>query len=155
MPITFSEQFNVPSSALESTGVFDVILDVDTRVFIDPALLELCTEPEFVGARSKVEGYFSNIITLLRHSKRSGDMYWRRADRLLTFRELSGTYFGYSQNGTGGNAIGAVLRDAILNTIKELMTEGETDPVLFELLGVFQEGIGCDRVSDLITFILR
>ena len=155
MPITFSEQFNVPSSALESTGVFDVILDVDTRVFIDPALLELCTEPEFVGARSKVEGYFSNIITLLRHSKRSGDMYWRRADRLLTFRELSGTCFGYSQTGTGGNAIGAVLRDAILNTIKELMTEGETDPVLFELLGVFQEGIGCDRVSDLITFILR
>ena len=35
------------------------------------------------------------------------------------------------------------------------MIEGETDPVLFELLGVFQEGIGCDRVSDLITFILR
>jgi len=135
--------------------LFDVILDVDTRVFIDPALLELCTEPEFVGARSKVEGYFSNIITLLCHSKRSGDMYWRRADRFLTFRELSGTCFGYSQNGTGGNAIGAVLRDAILNTIKELITEGETDPVLFELLGVFQEGIGCDRVSDLITFILR
>ena len=155
MPITFSEQFHVPNSVLESTGVFDAILDVDTRVFIDPALLELCTEPEFVGARSKVEGYFSNIVTLLRHSKRSGDMFWKRADRLLTFRELSGTCFGYSQNGTGGNAIGAVLRNAILNTIKELMAEGETDPVLFELLGVFQEGIGCDRISDLITFILR
>lgn len=154
MPITFSEQFNVPGSVLESTGVFDVILDVDTRVFIDPALLELCTEPEFVGARSKVEVYFSNIITLLRHSKRRGDMYWKQANKRLTFKELSGTCFGYSQNGTGGNAIGAVLRDSILNTIKELMTEGETDPVLFELLGVFQEDIGCDRVSDLITFIL-
>ena len=42
-----------------------------------------------------------------------------------------------------------------MNTIQDLMTEGDTDPVLFELLGVFQEGIGCDRVSDLITFILR
>lgn len=155
MPITFSEQFSVPSSVLENTGVFDVILDVDTRVFIDPALLELCTEPEFVGARSKVEGYFSSIIALLRHSKQSDDMYWRAANRLLTFRELSGTCFGYSQNGTGGNAIGEKLRGSILNTIKELITEGETDPVLFELLGVFQEDIGCDRVSDLITFILR
>lgn len=155
MSITFSEQFNVSKSILESTGVFDVILDVDTRVFIDPALLELCTEPEFVDARSKVETYFANIITLLHHSRRCGDMYWKRADQLLTFRELSGTCFGYSQNGTGGNAIGQVLRDNILNTIKELMIEGETDPVLFELLGVFQEGIGCDRVSDLITFILR
>lgn len=74
-------------------------------------------------------------------------MYWRRADRMLTFTELSGTCFGYSQNGTGGNAIGSVLRKSILNTLKELMVEGETDPVLFELLGVFQEGIGCDRVS--------
>lgn len=155
MPIKFSEQFNVSSSAIESTGVFDVILDVDTRVFIDPALLELCTEPEFVGARSKIENYFSKIITLLRHSRKSDDMYWRRADSLLKFTELSGTCFGYSQNGTGGNAIGSVLRGAILKTIKELMNEGETDPVLFELLGVFQEGIGCDRVSDLITFILR
>lgn len=155
MPITFSEQFNVASSVLENSGAFDVILDVDTRVFIDPALLELCTEPEFVDARSKVERYFSNIITLLQHSKQRDDMYWKRADRLLTFKELSGTCFGYSQNGTGGNAIGTVLRYTILNTIKELMIEGETDPVLFELLGVFQEGIGCDRVSDLITFILR
>ena len=155
MPITFSEQFNVSAEVLESTGVFDVILDIDTRVFIDPALLELCTEPEFLDARKKVEKYFSDIITLLRHSKNPTDMYWRRADRMLTFTELSGTCFGYSQNGTGGNAIGSVLRKSILNTIKELMVEGETDPVLFELLGVFQEGIGCDRVSDLITFILR
>ena len=155
MPITFSEQFYVPAKILEATGVFDIILDIDTRVFIDPALLELCVEPEFSGARKKVEKYFSNIITLLRHSKRSTDMYWRRADRMLTFTELSGTCFGYSQNGTGGNAIGPVLRKSILDTIKELMPEGETDPILFELLGVFQEGIGCDRVSDLITFILR
>lgn len=155
MPVTFSEQFNISESLLESTGVFDVILDVDTRVFIDPALLELCKEPEFVDVCSKVENYFSNIITLLQHSKQKNDMYWRRANRLLTFNELSGTCFGYSQNGTGGNAIGPVLRDTILSTIKELMVEGETDPVLFELLGVFQEGIGCDRVSDLITFILK
>lgn len=155
MPITFSEQFHIAKSTLDTTGVFDVILDVDTRVFIDPALLELCEEPEFMDARLKIEEYFSNIITLLRHSRSKKDMYWRRADQLLTFRELSGTCFGYSQNGTGGNAIGAVLRDSILSTIKELLTEGETDPILFELLGVFQEGIGCDRVSDLITFILR
>ena len=68
MPITFSEQFNISKEVLEITGVFDVILDIDTRVFIDPALLELCTEPEFLDARKKVEKYFSDIITLLRHS---------------------------------------------------------------------------------------
>ena len=65
MPITFSEQFNISKEVLEITGVFDVILDIDTRVFIDPALLELCTEPEFLDARKKVEKYFSDIILLL------------------------------------------------------------------------------------------
>lgn len=39
-------------------------------------------------------------------------------------------------------------------TIKELINAGKIDPVIFELLGVFQEGIGADRISDLITFIL-
>ena len=80
MPVTFSEEFHVSKEALEKAGVFDVILDVDTRVFIDPALLELCTEPEFFDARAKVEAYFSDIITLLHHSKTAGDMYWRKAD---------------------------------------------------------------------------
>lgn len=154
MPVTFSEKFHVSKDVIDSSGVFDVILDVDTRVFIDPALLEICTELEFADARTNVEQYFSNIITLLYHSKRVGDIYWKKADRLLKFKEITGTCFGYSNLGTDGNAIGPKLRSDILNTIKELIAEGETDPVLFELLGVFQEGIGCDRVSDLITFIL-
>ena len=154
MPVTFSEEFHIPKDVINKTGVFDVILDVDTRVFIDPALLELCTEPEFIDAKDKIETYFSNILTLLRHSKRKHDMYWKKADSLLKFQELSGTCFGYSKNGTCGNAIGSILRGTILSTIKDLISEGETDPVLFELLGVFQEGVGCDRVSDLITFIL-
>lgn len=155
MPIKFSEQFNISPDLLEQLGAFDVILDVDTRVFIDPALLENCTAPEFAGVRQKVEEYFSNIITLLHYTKNAHDMYWKRADKLLTFKELSGTCFGYSKDGTGGNAIGKTLRSKILTTIKELMINGETDPVLFELLGVFQDKIGCDRISDLITFILR
>ena len=49
---SFSEQFNISKEVLEITGVFDVILDIDTRVFIDPALLELCTEPEFLDAQT-------------------------------------------------------------------------------------------------------
>ena len=41
MPVTFSEEFHIPRDIINKTGVFDAILDVDTRVFIDPALLEL------------------------------------------------------------------------------------------------------------------
>lgn len=155
MPIKFSEQYSISQDKIEELKVFDVIIDVDTRVFLDPALLKLTAVPEFEYARDKIEKYFSNIITLLKHTKNNGDMYWKKADSLLKFKELSGTCFGYTQNGTGGNAIGKVLRGSILLTIKELITSGESDPILFELLGVFQERVGCDRISDLITFILK
>lgn len=46
MPIKFSEEFSVNGADLLSLGVFDVILDVDTHVFIDPALLPLTSIPE-------------------------------------------------------------------------------------------------------------
>lgn len=154
MPVKFTEAFKINPRVFKELEVFDVILDVDTRVFFDPARISLASAPEFIGAREKVERYCSNIITLLSHSKKRGDMYWKRADKMLNFRELSGTCFGYSQKGTGGNAIGSVLRQNILDTIDDLIREGATDPTLFELLGVFQENIGCDRISDLITFIL-
>ena len=155
MPITFSEQFNIGAETLEKHGVFDVILDVDTRVFVDPALLDICTIEEFSNAKEKVTKFFTNIITVLSHSKRIEDQFWKKADKLLTFKEVSWTCFGYSKDGTSGNAIGPVLRKKILYTLKELIVEGESDPVLFELLGVFQENIGCDRISDLVTFVLR
>ena len=154
MPITFSEKYNISDEIIEQNAVFDVIMDVDTQVFIDPALLELCTVEEFVNAKEKVEKYFAGIITLLKHSKGPMDMYWKEANKRLTFKEIKGTCFGYSKKGTDGNAIGSTLRKSILLTIKDLISEGENDPTLFELIGVFQEKVGCDRISDLLTFIL-
>jgi hypothetical protein len=154
MAVSFTDKFNLDKSVFRSTGAFDTILDVDSRVFIDPALLDTCTVIEFVGSRQKVEKYFSDVITLLSHSASANDMYWRKANKMLTFKELTGTCFGYSEIGTSGNSIGSTLRRGILQTIKELIDKGEKDPTLFELLGVFQERIGCDRISDFLTFIL-
>ena len=92
MPISLSEHFHIGEDSLDKVGVFDVILDVDTRVFIDPALLPFCQEAEFTGAKEKVEKYFSGIITLMRFSQKENDMYWKQADRMLTFHEMTGTF---------------------------------------------------------------
>ena len=154
MPISFTDRFNLDKNKFNAMGAFDTILDVDSRFFIDPVLLDACNIAEFIGARAKTEKYFAKIILLLTYAQNTRDMYWKKADKMLSFTEITGTCLGYSQNNTSGNAIGKGLRDTILHTIKELITVGEKDPTLFELLGVFQEGIGCDRVSDLLTFIL-
>lgn len=155
MPKSFTDEFRINKKVFENTKALDIILDVDSNYFIDPALLRVCKIPEFIDASKVTEEYFSNIIVLVKHSKTIDDMYWKKADKLLTFKEIKGTCLGYSNQGTNGNAIGKELRKNILKTIKELQKSGEVDPVIFELLNVFQEKVGCDRVSDLLTFILR
>ena len=77
MPVKFTEAFKINPLVLKELGVFDAILDVDTRVFFDPARISLTTAPEFIGAKEKIEQYCSDIITLLSHSKNTGDMYCR------------------------------------------------------------------------------
>jgi hypothetical protein len=154
MPISLTDKYKIKKKEFEKTGAFDVILDVDSRVFIDPALIESYNEFEFKDCKKKIEKYFSQIITLLKCSKKENDMFWKKADKLLKFKEIKGTCFGYSKSSTDGNAIGPIYRYSILQSITALIEAGELDPTIFEILSVFQEGIGCDRISDLITFIL-
>lgn len=155
MPKSFTDQFLVDKELFDRTDALDIILDIDTNYFLDPVLLRTCTIPEFRNATMKTETFFSNILTLMKHSVHEGDMFWKKADKMLSFKEIKGTCLGYSNSGTNGNAIGKELRRNILNTIKDLQKAGDVDPVIFELLGVFQEKVGCDRVSDLLTFILK
>ena len=151
MPISFVDAYDLDRDSFEATGAFDPILDVDSKLFIDPALLPESACPEFQGARDEVERYFSGLIALLRHSKSPGDRFWKKASKLLSFTEIRGTCLGYSERGTAGNAIGPRLREGILASIKGLEEAG---PIIFELIGVFEEGVGCDRISDLLTYKL-
>lgn len=154
MPISFAKKFNIDSNKLSELGAFNPIIDLDTRFFIDPALVGLCKENEFKDAHQIIEKYFSDIIALLRASKYKNDIFWKKADSLLTFREITGTCIGYAQYSTSGNAIGKQLRESILIAIKEIADAGDVAPEIFELLNIFQEKVGCDRISDLVTFIL-
>ncbi len=155
MSKSFTDQFNIDKDVFDKTGALDIILDLDTKFFVDPALLRVCTTDEFVDSAKCVEKYFSSIIRLLKHSKKQNDMFWNKAEELLSFKEINGTCIGYSNSGTHGNAIGKTLRVEILRIIKELLSVGEVDPIIFELLGVFQKNMGCDRISDLVTFIIE
>lgn len=151
MPVSFTDAFGIDKNVFDSTGAFDPILDVDSRLFIDPALLERTHEKAFIGSYEEMQHFFAGMISLLKHSSSPKDRFWRRADKELQFTEVRGTCLGYSKAGINGNGIGSQLRQQILRSIQELVQSGAEDPVLFELLGVFEEGIGADRISDLLV----
>jgi hypothetical protein len=154
MSISLADYHNIPEDVFASTGALDPILDQDTRLFIDPAYLRLTTVPELTGSYNSVLEYFENILVVVRSIRRTGDVFWRNADKRLTFPEVKGLCIGYSQSGTSGSGMGPGLRAQLLTTIVEIVQAGIYDPSVFELVGAFEQDIGPDRISDMIAKII-
>lgn len=155
MAKTISDLMNVSSTYLFNLGAFDPVLDLDTRLFIDPHLLKHCDTPEFQSSYEKFTTNFKQIVKLLDVSETVGDVFWNKADRLLSGKEVKGLCIGYSSKGTSGSGIGPALRKRLLVTAKKIISKGRNDPEIFELVGIFEEDFGPDRISDMTANIIR
>ena len=155
-PVLFSEHFGIDPKKLVRLGIFDPILNADTKLFIDPLLLRHSHYK--VISKSGVadfEAYFAKIIRLLQASTIPGDVAWRNAERLFRFDEPQETCLGYGDRTIHGSAIGPTLRLKLMKTAKEIIDLGVSDPELFALLGLLEDGIGADRISDITTHTIR
>lgn len=155
MATSASDQLGIPKVSFDASGAFDPILDMDSRLFIDPLLLRASNEPEFATVRATIDRRFLELFELLRKSRYEGDLFWSAADERFRFPELRGLCIGYSSAGTRGNGMGRELRAQTLRTAQEIIHAGIDDPIFFELLGVLQPGIGPDRISDMFGHIAR
>ena len=72
MPKSFTDEFRINKKVFENTKALDIILDVDSNYFIDPALLRVCKIPEFIDASKVTEEYFSNITDCQKRSAKAG-----------------------------------------------------------------------------------
>lgn len=155
MPQTISDLLDVSKESIEKHGAFDAVLDFDSSLFIHPTLVKSSSAPELQDAYIKIYKHFEKIMKLLTTSKQKGDRLWREAEKLLTFPEFKGLCIGYAKKrGTYGSGMGPVLRAQLLQSAKEIIAAGITDPELFELVGLFEKDIGCDRISDMLGRII-
>ena len=141
-------------SSARFTTAFDAFLGIDANFFVDPHLLGTTKVPEFRDSRKRITQHFSDVLRLLMASKTRGDRPWLLARRMLTFRELRGVAIGYSSK-ADGSGIGPELAARLVNTASEIVDLGVKDPELFEILGVFEEGFGADRLSDMTLRIIQ
>jgi hypothetical protein len=140
---------------LEARDVFDPVLDIDTRLFLDPHLLKHADVPEFARAYEHLKRHFGNIARLLLASEAEADIFWKRADRLMVWPEVKGLCIGFSKESTDGSGIGPELRTQLLRTAKQILSKGIDDLEIFELVGMFQERFGPDRISDMTANVIR
>ncbi len=151
---SFSDHFGIAPDALKAAGALDPILGIDTRLFIDPRLLVSTSAPELAGSAEKVRAHFKAVNKLVVNIGKKDDVYWRKADRMLTFPEVSGLCIGYAFGGTAGRGMGPQKRMRLLDTAIRIISAGVNDPEIFELVGVFEEGVGPDLISDMIAKIV-
>lgn len=151
---TISSYLNINPSHLEKLGVFDASIDLDTKLFLDPHLLKKTRIPEFSKSRAKMLSYYDDVICLINSYKNPNDRAWNTALNLLKFKEIKEVSIGYGHTTNAGNAIGVLLAGKLLHSAIEIVTMGIKDPQIFELIGLFEDGFGADRISDMTISII-
>lgn len=154
MPRKISTLIGTTTQQLENEGVFDGFVDIDSQLHVDPSLLKNIDIVEFKDSDEAFNEYFKNILTLIKNYKSENDALYNEAWKRLQFKEEGSTALGYAKKGTHGSAIGPKLAKNILKTAKQIIDAGVDDPVIFELVGVIEDKIGADRISDMTISIL-
>lgn len=154
MSKSITDHLGLDKIKFEGTGAFDALVDWDTKLFVDPFLLRESSTPEFQGAHDEILKYFSDTLLLIGAVKQIDDLKWTTARNRLVFKEIGAFGLGYSSKGISGSGIGKTFANQLIRTLKEIYDAGVTEPELFELLGLFQEGVGADRISDMTCRIL-
>ncbi|MGJ0848330.1 hypothetical protein ACR77J_16690 [Tissierella praeacuta] len=152
MPILLSEELGLKNQ-LDEHGVFDPILEFDSNYFINIKRLQVTKVSEFRDSYIKINEYFRKIALLLSVSNKDNDKAYRTALELFNFSEVNDIGLGFSK-GKPGSGFGEELKNRIIRDAKEIIKLGSNEPEIFHLLGLFEDNVGPDRLSDMIATII-
>lgn len=149
-----SDYLNIDNS-LENLGVFDPILDKDNVFFINIQRLKVATTPEFQNSYDNINDFFRKIIKLLDRAdeKCEKDTCFRAALNMFKFSEVNGIGLGFREKAPG-SGFGPKLSRMVLETAYDIVKAGVEDPEFFQLLPLFQDNVGPDRLSDMIATLI-
>ena len=151
-----SEFLGINHKEFVDNGVFDPSIDGDSSFFINIQRLKQTTVPQFRNSYKKIRQYFISIANLLDAAKSDSlsDKFFRKAFKLFKPDEVNGINLGFS-NSIFGSGMGPYFRKMVLIDAFSMIKEGNKNPEIFELVGLFEEGIGPDRISDMIASIIK
>ena len=130
--------------SLENIGVFDPVLDKDNAFFINIQRLKETTTPEFEESYERINDFFRKIIK---------DTYFRAAFDIFKFSEVNGICLGFGEKAPG-SGFGPKISKMVLETAYDIVKAGIEDPEFFQLLPLFQDNVGPDRLSDMIATLI-
>ena len=155
MPISLSDYLNIDPNELKKRNVFDTILDSDSLFFINFMRLKDTETPELTDSYIHLQKFFDKIGVLLDSSPDKSHRFYKEAYNLFVMTEFEEICLGYSLKSTAGSGSGSKLKSIILNTAFDIIKAGNKHPEIFEIVGLFEENIGPDRISDMISRVIK
>ena len=144
-----SEYFNLKLHE-EDLDFYDVELDSDNYRFIDAYYLKTLEDEFSIESQKYIDSFFQDFLVQLG----SGD--FKVGKGLFThLHEINNTRLGMSEFDPNGKGIGKLHAEQIYNAIvkSDLFTNGVTND--FEDIGVYVKWIDKDKMSDMITNIIK
>lgn len=150
----FSDHFGIDVGVEDDW--FDAILNTDTKLFVDPFLIFQDADDDWKSAHDRLIEHFNICFHLIAEGNRKPwSVPYRKALALLHFPEPREFCLGYTEVGTRGAGGGPGYAQLIASAMEDAIARGLQDLRHFEELGVMNEGIGPDRISDLTCNVLR
>ncbi len=150
----FSAEFKIERTIEDDW--FDPILSTDTKLFIDPFLVFDTNHPFFNNTHQKTIEFFNLAFHIASVSKpNKTDLRYRQLLSIMKFPEVEEVCLGYASRGTGGAGSGGGFSKMIVDSIFESIKFGISNLNYFEEIGLFNEGFGCDRISDMTATLLK
>jgi hypothetical protein len=150
----FSECFEIERHRRDDW--FDPHLTVDTKLFVDPLLLlKHGTAPVWRGAHEELIAHFVHCYDLVAQGGHRDSLSVRKATTLLRFPEPREFNLGYTAAGVRGSGGGPRVARMMIEGIVTAIDAGLTEPRHIEEIGILNERIGADRISDAVCNILK
>ena len=152
----YSEYLNVSPNMFDKFGIYDGYLFIDSPLYVHPHLLSKTTIAEFKDSNSKINKHFELTVALLAKTKDINDtsIVTKMLLSHFNFSEPQGIGLGTSNNSIAGNGLAGDTAKQSLQKIKEINDLDIKEPEIYRLLGIVQNNIGVDRISDMICNII-
>lgn len=138
---------------LDKEGVFNPILDIDANYFINIKRLQVTKEKYFEKTYEKIQAFFAKIYRLLKIAPNENSRLYKEAVKMFIFPEINNLGLGYSK-GKQGSGFGREIAQRVIKDAKEIIDAGNTDSEFFQLIGLFEEKVGPDRLSDMYSNLI-
>jgi hypothetical protein len=150
----FSEHVGI--ARVKGSDWFDLDVNTDTPLYVDPFLIYRETVGRWAKAHEKIVTFFQLAVSYLDLANGvTTSVHWSKAERLFSFPEPKEFALGLSMGHPEGSGVGPDTASSMVLALDRYRHSARTPEQIMGIFQVVVAGMGVDRISDMICNILK